>query len=256
MEPTYQTSRPDLFVNLLPPVIIEKLQAIDPSSDQRYLPWLKKLFVQKPFDLSPDFTVLLNTCLRYGMTLSNPQAFVLPSRPQLEKWMVKIQLAEHQKYVGKTTMKVIQPSSLKEIPQSIQQHYEHAGFEVRALIKSVKDKACYLIAVDTKRWVMYLADQHLIWNVEFEIQNPLLFLDQFEEELVLVNSEVLQNMKQHLWEMSKKYIHTLFHVHEIEGYMEDYTSGISISYLTYDEEIFKLYVDGLMPKSDTYLRLA
>jgi hypothetical protein len=234
-----------LNVNLLPPTIIDKLSAIDPSGDKRFLPWLKKCFVQKPFDLKPDFTLVVNAVLRYMMSVSKRHVQELPARENLERWLVQMQLLEQKKYKGLPALRVIHPKGIKEIPASLRKTIEEDEVVSKIVLKELYAGTCYVLSVEPKRWVLVLLNASRLLSEDLSWVNPSLFMEQWASDLRIVDTVLAETLMCALSLMNEKYVHGRYNYVEIEMYYDDFLNGHQLDYMAQDQDVVVQYFQSL-----------
>ncbi len=238
-----------LTVNLLPQVIVDKLSAIDPSSDQRFLPWLKKSFVQKPFDLKPDFTLVVNAVLRYMMSLPKKHVVELPERSQLEKWLVQMQLLEQKKYKGIPAIKVMQPKGMNEIPASVRKQLDEQESLSKQLVREMHGGTLYVLTVEPKRWVLVLLKQKQLLSANLACLDPQAFMEQWGEDMAVRHPELAQALYKTQSQFIAKYVHAQYPLVEMEMYYDDFLNGLPLDYLGTDQHVVVHYFQSLEQKA-------
>ena len=229
----------------MPPIIVDKLSAIDPSSDKRFLPWLKKSFVQKPFDLKPDFTLVVNAVLRYMMSLPKRHVVDLPARESMEKWLVQMQWLEQKKYKGIPALRVVHPTGMKEIPLSIRKSMEEKEDIQKMVLKELYAGTCYVLSVEPKRWVLVLLTHRLLYGEALELLNPELFLSQWGNDLKQVDVALGETLENNIDTFFVKYIHGQYNFVEIEMYYDDFLNGHTLDYMAQDQNVVVQYFQSL-----------
>jgi hypothetical protein len=256
MKTTWSFTPSASAVNLLPNVIIEKLVAIDPSSDQRFLPWLKKCFIQKPFDLKPDFTQVVNAVLRYLMSLPKKHTVELPERNNMETWLVQMQLLEQKKYKGIPALKVMQPKGMNEIPVPVRKQLEENETYGKLVLKEMQAGTFYILTVEPKRWILLLLKQQQLLNAKLEALDPQLFMEQWEKDLTERNEVLATALTRAMPKLISTYVHGLYNFVEIEMYYDDFLNGHSLDYLAQDQHIVVHYFQSLQKKKQFHRRVA
>lgn len=238
-----------LNVNLLPPIIIDKLSAIDPSGDKRFLPWLKKCFVQKPFDLKPDFTLVVNAVLRYMMSVSKRHVQELPARENLERWLVQMQLLEQKKYKGLPALRVMHPTGIKEIPISLRKTIEDNEEVLKLVLKELYAGTCYVLSVEPKRWVLVLLNSARVLAEDLTWLNPALFIEQWASDLSIVDAALAEAFMCAQVSMNEKYVHGRYNFAEVEMYYDDFLNGHTLDYMAQDQDVVVQYFQSLQKQS-------
>ena len=238
-----------LNVNLLPPIIVDKLSAIDPSGDKRFLSWLKKSFVQKPFDLKPDFTLVINAVLRYMMSVSKRHVQELPARENLERWLVQMQLLEQKKYKGIPALRVISPAGFKEIPASLRKTIEDNEAISKLVLKELYAGTCYVLSVEPKRWVLVLMNNARVLAEDLTWVNPSLFIEQWGGDLRIVDVALAENFMNALAKMNEKYVHGRYNFVEVEMYYDDFLNGHTLDYMAQDQDVVVQYFQSLQKQT-------
>jgi len=248
MSTTTTHSLSNLTVNLLPPIIVDKLSAIDPSSDKRFLPWLKKSFVQKPFDLKPDFTLVVNAVLRYRMSLPKRHVVDLPARENMEKWLVQMQWLEQKKYKGIPALRVIHPTGMKEVPAPLRKIIEDKEEVLKLVLKELYQGTCYVMSVEPKRWVLVMLTHRLVYGEDLELLNPELFLSQWANDLQQVDAVLADVLEEKFNEFNARYVHGQYNEVEIEMYYDDFLNGHTLDYMAQDQSVVVQYFHALQNK--------
>ncbi|MDB5274798.1 MAG: hypothetical protein JWO58_3165 [Chitinophagaceae bacterium] len=256
MNTTWSFSTSASTVNLLPSVILDKLMAIDPSSDQRFLPWLKKCFIQKPFDLKPDFTSVVNAVLRYIMSLPKKHPVELPERSNLEKWLVQMQLLEQKKYKGIPALKVIQPKGMNDIPVPVRKHIEEHETAAKQIIKEMQAGTFYVLTVEPKRWILVLLKQNKMLDAKLNLVDPQTFMEQWEKDLTERNEGLAALIKKAMPKLISTYVHGQYNFVEMEMYYDDFLNGYSLDYLAQDQHIVVHYFQSLQKRKQFQARVA
>jgi len=248
MKTTWSLTTSASAVNLLPNVIIDKLVAIDPSSDQRFLPWLKKCFIQKPFDLQPDFTQVVNAVLRYIMSLPKKHPVELPERTNMEKWLVQMQLLEQKKYKGIPALKVMQPKGMNEVPLTVRKQIEECEVKGKQIIKEMQAGTFFILTVEPKRWVLVLLKQKYLLNAKLGLIDPQAFMEQWETDLKERDEKLATDLTKALPKLISTYVHGQYNFVEMEMYYDDFLNGHTLDYLAQDQHIVVHYFQSLQKR--------